>query len=135
MEVARASQLPGWHQRARFTVSEHADRYRIHYCGAGAEVTVAAHRAEQVMAGSVFGTVDEASAFFQGAPVGYAATPAAGVFDGVELTTDRWQMAPLQLDEVSSSLFHGPAFVPDSAFLMAGIATTWCPQPDLVAAR
>ena len=133
--LAGGRAFPGWHQRARFTVFEHTGRYGVHYSGPGVEVTVAAHDADDVMAGSVFGSVDEASAFFQAAPLGYAATPAAGVFDGVELTTDRWHMTPLQLDELRSSLFCGLEFVPDSAFLMAGIATTWRPQPDLVAAR
>lgn len=80
--------------------------------------------------------VKEASAFFQCAPVDYSATPAAGVFDGVALTADGWAIAPLRLDEVHSSFFErlprGSA-TPDSAFLMAGLDTTWKPQPKILA--
>ena len=41
-------------------------------------------------------------------------------------------MAPLQIDEVRSTFFDrlpAGAAVPDSAFLMADLATTWRPQP------
>ena len=92
------------------------------------------------MAGSVFSTTEAASAFFRTAPVGYAATPCEGVFDGVELSTDGWNLEPLHLDEVASSFFKDRArfpsgtTTPDSAFLMARIATRWRPQPQLVAA-
>lgn len=90
------------------------------------------------MAGSVFTTVDDASAFFRCAPVGYAATPQVGVFDGVALAAEDWRIAPLHLDEVRSSFFDDLArfpqgtAVPDSAFLMTDLSTTWRPQPRLV---
>ncbi len=126
--------FPGWHERARFRVEEAGGSYRVELSGKGVEVMVAAHEADEVMPGSVFGTVEEASAFFRCAPLGYATTPAAGVFDGVALTADTWAIAPLHLDELRSTMFDRSA-VPDSAFLMAGIATTWRAQPRLVAAR
>lgn len=71
-------------------------------------------------------------AFLRCAPLGYAATPTAGVFDGVALTTHGWAITPLQLDEVGSSVLDLLG-VPDSAFLMAGLGTTWRAQPALVA--
>lgn len=132
--------FPGWHRPARFRVDERAGAYRVEMRSRDGqvEVAVAARRADEVMAGSVFATLEEASAFFRGAPVGYAATPAAGVFDGVTLATDGWAIAPLRLDEVRSSFFdalpEGSA-VPDSAFLMADLGTTWTAQPRLVAAH
>ena len=95
------------------------------------DVSVRAHVAQRVMDGSVFTDVEQASAFFREAPVGYSVTPAAGVFDGVALTTDDWAIAPLELDEVRSSFFDALPAVPDSAFLMSGLATTWHPQPVL----
>jgi hypothetical protein len=93
------------------------------------------------MAGSVFADVGQASRFFRSAPVGYAATHNAGVFDGVELGTDGWGLEPLHVDEASSSFFDDPARFPpgtailDSAFMMGGLATTWHPQPKLLAAN
>ncbi|HWI04110.1 MAG TPA: DUF2071 domain-containing protein, partial [Acidimicrobiales bacterium] len=84
--------FPGWHDHARFRVTEDGSSYRVQLSGRDVDVAVTAHRADRIMAGSVFATIDEASAFFCAAPIGYAATPAAGVYDGVELTTDRWAM-------------------------------------------
>ena len=126
--------FPGWHERARFRVEEAGGSYRVELSGKGVEVTVAAHRSADVMPGSVFASVDEASAFFRCAPLGYAATPAAGVFDGVALATDGWSITPLHLDEVHSSILDRLG-EPDSAFLMAGVETTWRAQPRLFAAR
>ena len=123
--------FPGWHRRARFVVDEGHGSYRIRFSNREVDVRVTAHRADSVMTGSVFRSLDEASAFFRCASLGYAATPAPGVYDGVELATDTWGMEPLHLDEVHSTLFD---FEPDSAFLMVGIDTTWTPLPDLVAA-
>jgi len=134
--------FPGWQHRARFRVEEAGGSYRVEVVSRDGEVdvVVAVHEAGAVMEGSVFSTVDDASAFFRCAPLGYSATPAAGVFDGVALTTDEWVIGPLAIDELRSSFFDDPArfpagsVVPDSAFLMAGVDTTWRPRPRLVAA-
>ena len=133
--------FPGRQHRAQFHVDEQDDRYRIELESLDGDVAiaVAAHVAGSVMPGSIFDSVEAASRFFRDAPVGYAATPCAGVFDGVELGTDGWDMSPLHLDEIASSFFddrdrfpRGTA-VADSAFLMANVTTRWRPQPKLVA--
>ena len=133
--------FPGWHHRARFDVEESDRGLRVEMRSrdGDVEVAVAARRTVDVMEGSLFATVEEASAFFRCAPVGYAATPRAGVFDGVELTAERWSIAPLRLDEARSSFFDDPVRFPpgtailDSAFLMADLATAWRAQPKLIA--
>lgn len=133
--------FPGWHHRARFDVDEGDGSYRVAMTSAdgAAHVVVVARPTEHVMAGSVFGSVEAASAFFRDAPVGYAATPEAGVFDGVRLTTDDFAIDALHLDEVRSSYFDDRSRFPsgaaalDSAFVMADLATTWRPEPKLVA--
>lgn len=135
--------FPGWQQRPRFQVKEADGSYRVQVSGHDGQVriAVAAHRTATVMAGSVFGSVAQASEFFRCAPVGYAATPTAGVFDGVALTAEGWGIEPLHLDEVRSSFFDSPdhfpvgTAVPDSAFLMAGLETCWRPLPALLAPR
>ncbi|MDQ6784690.1 MAG: acetoacetate decarboxylase family protein [Actinomycetota bacterium] len=135
--------FPGWQHRARFQVEEAEGVYRVQVSSHDGEVQilVAAHRTATVKAGSVFGSVEQASEFFRCAPVGYAATPTAGVFDGVALTAQGWAIEPLHLDEVRSSFFDsrdrfaaGTA-VPDSAFLMGGLETSWRPLPALSALR
>jgi hypothetical protein len=131
--------FPGWQHLARFRVEEHDEYYRVQVDShdGTVHITVAGHAAEHVSPGSVFKNLDAASQFFRCAPVGYAATPTEGVFDGVELGTDGWALRPLRIDEASSSYFDDSARFPrgtaevDSAFLMEGLATTWRPQPRL----
>ena len=133
--------FPGWHHQARFLVEEGDGSYRVEMSSRDGELelAVSAHRTEKPMPGSVFESLDEASAFFRNAPLGYAATPNDAVFDGVALTTTTWAIAPLHLDELRSSFFEdserfGPgAAVADSAFLMSNLDTTWRSQPPLVA--
>ena len=133
----------GWQHRAGFRVEEGDGSYRIEVSSddGEVEVAVAARRSDEVMPGSVFGSTDEASGFVRCAPLGYAATPNDGVFDGVSLAADGWGIEPLHLDEVRSSFFDnrdrfpsGTA-APDSAFLMTDLDTTWRPQPALVASH
>lgn len=133
--------IPGWQHHARFEVQEAGGSYRVELTSGDGdvEVTVAAHRTDAVMAGCVFDSVEQASGFFRCAPLGYAATPMKGVFDGLELTVEGWAIAPLQLDEARSSFFDDPVrfppgtAVPDSAFLMANLDTAWRAQPALLA--
>jgi hypothetical protein len=134
--------FPGWHHLASFRVEEHEGRFRVQAGSRDGEIRllVAGHLAADLPPGSIFADVASASRFFRCAPVGYAATPTEGRFDGVELETAGWGLRPLHLDEVSSSFFDDPARFPpgtavtDSAFLMGGVATTWRPRPEICAA-
>jgi hypothetical protein len=131
--------FPGYLHLARFGVRENGGGYRIEVASRDGlvRIEVEAHLAAELPAGSVFTSLDAASGFFRCAPAGYAATPAQGVFDGVELETAGWTLQPLGLDRVASSFFDDrrrfPAgtAVPDSAFLMSGLTTVWHPQPEL----
>ncbi len=134
--------FPGWQHRARFRVDEGDGSYRVEVSSddGNVHIGVAAHRSASVMPGSVFGTLAQASGFFRCAPLGYAATRRRGVFDGVALRAEGWAIQPLHLDDVRSSFFEDPArfadgtATPDSAFLMAGLDTSWRALPALVAA-
>jgi hypothetical protein len=133
--------FPGYQHLARFQAQEDDGRYRVQVASRDSTVRikVEAHLTGELPPGSVFTSLEDASGFFRCAPVGYAATPAPGVFDGVELETAGWALRPLRLDAVASSFFDDrrrfPAgtAVPDSAFLMSGLTTTWHPQPALTA--
>ncbi len=134
--------FPGYLHLARFRAREDAGGYRVEVDSRDGvvHIEVEAHLAAELAPGSVFTSLEAASAFFRCAPAGYAATPARGVFDGVELETAGWALQPLRLDKVASSFFDDrrrfPAgtAVPDSAFLMSGLSTIWHPQPLLRAA-
>lgn len=132
--------FPGWQHLARFDIKEHDGRYRVEVESrdGAVRIVVGAHQSLGVMPGSVFADVEEASRFFRRAPLGYAATPKDGVFDGVELGTEGWGLTPLHVDEAASSFFDDRGRFPagtaslDSAFLMGGLATSWHAQPKLV---
>jgi hypothetical protein len=131
--------FPGYLHLARFRAREDAGRYRIQVASRDGvvHIEVEAHLAGELPPGSIFSSLEAASGFFRCAPVGYAATPAGGVYDGVELETGGWTLQPLRLDNAASSFFDDrrrfPAgtAVPDSAFLMSGLGTVWHPQPRL----
>ncbi len=131
--------FPGWQHLARFRADEHEGRFRVQAASRDGmvRILVAGHLTDDLAPGSIFTDLGAASRFFRCAPVGYAATPADGVYDGVKLETAGWRLRPLHLDEASSSFFDDPARFPpgtavaDSAFLMGGLQTTWRPQPGL----
>jgi len=82
-------------------------------------------------AGSVFASLDEASAFFEAGALGYSATRTPGTFDGLELACDSWHCDALAVDDVYSSWFQDESRFPrgtvefDCALLMRGIHHEW----------
>ena len=86
---------------------------------------------------SVFGSLAEASAFFQAGSLGYSATPEPTRFQGLELRCQGWHVEPLEVEEVRSSFFDDPALFPtgsiafDCALLMRGIEHEWHGKEDL----
>jgi hypothetical protein len=131
--------FPGFQHRASFRVAERDGAYDVEVTSRDGQVhiAVAAHLTGSIMRGSIFATLEEASAFFRCAPVGYAPTPAAGVFDGLELRTEGWGIQPMQVDAIASSFFEDAArsgdVELDSAFLMGDLDTAWHPLSRLVA--
>jgi hypothetical protein len=131
--------FPGWQHAADFRVTERdaSIRVEVESHDRAVRIVAAGRVASDVPPGSVFADVGSASRFFRCAPIGYAATPTPHLFDGIKLETVGWELCPLRLDEAYSSLFDDPrlfpagAVMPDSAFLMGGLATAWHPQPPL----
>ena len=98
---------------------------------------VRGHRADVMLASSVFGSLEEASAFFRAGSLGYSATPQPSRFQGLELRCLTWRAEPLEVEEVRSSFFEDESLFPrgsigfDCALLMRGIEHEWHGQPDL----
>ena len=88
--------VPGELSHARFTVREVADRLHVEFAGPGphAAVSVDAAVRADLMPGSVFASVDDASEFFRHGSSGYSATRDAGRFDGMELRCEHWSVRP-----------------------------------------
>ncbi len=130
--------FPGVHRRARFEVREGAGRYELSMRGDdGMSLDVDARTTEGWPSGSVFGSLDEASAFFEAGSLGYSDSRRPGTFDGLELRTPDWAVAPLEVERVASSVFDDRRLFPagsvefDSALLMRNVAHEWHGRPSL----
>ncbi|MHB8220892.1 MAG: DUF2071 domain-containing protein [Acidimicrobiales bacterium] len=125
--------FPGEHHRARFEVRESARRFEVAFqsLDATASVSVDAKLTSDLDVGSVFRTLEVASTFFEGSPIGYSATNRAGCFEGLELHSSEWHVDPVGVDHVESSFFSDAATFPagstefDSALIMRDIPVVW----------
>ncbi len=97
--------FPGRHQHAAFTVSETPDAFDVALRSDDDRTHVAVNGriVRSLPNGSVFPTLAEASAFFQGGSVGYSATRRRGEYDGLELRIAEWRVEALAVDRVVSS--------------------------------
>ena len=133
--------FPGVHHHAAFRVQEHDDRYRIELNSDDrrTHLLVEGHVAEGLPATSIFGSLREASDFFERGSLGYSVTPEPGQFDGLELRSFNWRVRPLAVERVESSFFEDRALFPpgsvefDCALLMRGIEHEWHGRGRLLA--
>jgi len=133
--------FPEEHNHAAFEVQEKDDRYRIvlNSDDGKTHLLVDGHVALEVPAKSIFGSLNEASDFFERGALGYSVTAKPGQFDGLELHSFNWQVQPLAIDKVESSFFEDAARFPpgsvefDCALLMRGIDHEWYGRGKLCA--
>lgn len=124
--------FPGVHHFSRFDVCESGGACHVEFTHAdGTHVSVDASDSNEMPAGSVFGSLAEATAFFSAGSLGYSPTPKAGCFDGLELRALNWNLTPLAIDRVASTFFDDRRIFPcgsvvfDSAFLVRDIEHEW----------
>jgi hypothetical protein len=125
--------FPGVHHHARFQVDERNGRYQLKLDSDDdqAHLSVQAHASDELPQESVFGSLDEASEFFQRGSLGYSITEDQGKFDGLELRSFNWSMTPLTVESLSSSFFENRASIPsnsitfDCALLMKDVEHEW----------
>jgi hypothetical protein len=125
--------FPGWHHHAQFLAEERANRYRIMLDSDDrrTHVLVEGSVAGSLPRTSIFGSLREASAFFERGALGYSVTARAGEFDGLELRSFGWRVEPLAVDRAESSFFEDRTLFPvgsaefDCALLMRGINHEW----------
>jgi hypothetical protein len=121
--------FPGIHHHARFDVCEQHDHYRIVLDSDDGDthVAVAGRLATDLPPSSIFHSLGEASEFFHRGSVGYSPVSKQGTFDGLELRSINWHVAPLVINRVESSFFGNQDLFPpssvefDCALLMRGI--------------
>ncbi|MBX3276121.1 MAG: DUF2071 domain-containing protein [Sandaracinaceae bacterium] len=133
--------FPGEHHLADFAIEDDGDRVEIRMRARddGVSLHVKGRAADTLPAGSVFGSLAEASAFFEAGSVGYSETRDAGRLDGISLVTTDWRVGALAVDEVSSSYFEDASRFPagsvafDCALVMRDLEHEWRSESDLTA--
>ena len=131
--LAGGAAFPVVQQLARFQVHETADQVSVEVrCTAdGTAIHVAGSITPELPAGSIFGDLQSASAFFQRGSLGYSADRTGQRHYGIELACESWAVKPLQIREMRSSFFQDQTVFPagsvqaDCALLMQGIPHVW----------
>ncbi len=124
--------FPGVHQLARFDALETERRLKIDVTEADGRrlVRVAARTGEPWPVSSVFGSLADASTFFQRGSCGWSPDGRGGC-EGLEVHIADWRAEPLFVERVESSFFDDHSRFPagsiefDSALLMRGIPHEW----------
>jgi len=130
--------FPGEHHPARFQVRDDGSAIDLSMRSLDGEVEIElAARAQTVLpAGSCFGTLEQASAFFQTGSLGYSETAARHHLDGVRLVTDGWSVGALAVERARSMFFEDATRFPpgsaelDSALVMRDLAHEWQSAPS-----
>lgn len=138
--IAGGRIFPGEHNRATFEVREEGNFVSISVNSRDGKtrLMVEGSTTDNLPSTSIFRSLAEASAFFEGGALGYSATSRPGEFDGLELRTFKWHVEPLEVTRVSSSFFSDTVLFPpgsvefDCALLMRKIAHEWHGRAPLI---
>lgn len=131
--------FPGEHHFSSFSVEEAGTAFQIRMKSADEAVTVEidAKLAETFPPTSIFSSLADVSAFFEGGSVGYSATSDQDRLDGLMLKTKEWCVEPLDVIKVYSSYFLDETKFPkqsiefDNALIMRNVAHEWHSVDDL----
>lgn len=133
--------FPGEHHAARFSIADgggHID-FSMQSRDGSVAVRVVGDDAAALPASSCFGTLIEASAFFEGGSLGYSVTREGGRLDGLLLHTLDWRIRALSVTKVQSSYFADAQRFPagsiefDHALVMRDLVHEWHKADDLYA--
>ena len=131
--------FPGEHNKAGFKVvtSKEGIDFQMESLDRRVALRLRAQIATALPLVSKFRTLAEASEFFESGSLGYSLTGEERRLDGVRLQTKKWEIEPLNVEEVYSSYFHDEKRFPkdsvsfDCALLMRNIEHEWHSAPDL----
>jgi hypothetical protein len=141
--LASKAVLPGEQHRARFQVHDDGREIELSMRSVDRRLVVelAGHAAAAMPPSSIFGSIREASAFFERGSVGYAPSTEGRGYEGVAAEAPHWAVHPLAVTHVSSSFFDdGDRFPPgsvefDHALVMRDIEHVWRGLPEMARER
>jgi hypothetical protein len=133
--------FPGEYHHSRFGASDHDGQISVTVSSedGGGDVELKASEVDAFPDGSVFGSLAEASKFFEEGSVGYSAKQHDDRLDGLLLLTDSWTVRPLDIHHAHSSFFEriatsAPGSVSfDNALIMRDVPHEWQALPQLIA--
>jgi hypothetical protein len=127
--------FPGRHYLARFNVKEGNGNYQIDITSSdNNRISINANETENFQSNSIFGSLENASCFFQNGDVGYS--PNRNKFEGLKLQAFTWQVRPLEVLSVHSDFYENEKIFPkgsvqfDNALLMTRIEHEWKSMKD-----
>lgn len=127
--------FPGKHYHAKFNVEEKNGKYHIEFKSSDdTEILIHAGETQLFDSESIFGTLRNASDFFENGDLGYS--PNKEKFDGLRLKAYRWEVKPLDVLKVKFSFFENKEVFPegsvkfDNALLMTNIEHEWRSETD-----
>ncbi|NKY46368.1 hypothetical protein HGB45_23620 [Nocardia cerradoensis] len=131
--------FPGEHSSARFDVRETAQDLHVAFTSRDKTVSVSVdvRTAERFQGSELFADLAQASDFFRRGSAGFSPTHSGRCLDGLELHTDAWQVEPVDIHSVRSTVFDDRDRFPpgsavlDCALLMRQVPATWHPLPPL----
>jgi hypothetical protein len=118
--------FPGVQEKATFTVNETQNRIKVGFVSKEtvfkADVETGAE-----WKSNLFSTVEEASAFYQNAPVAFS-PDGKGKPEGLKLSTDAWKVEPGRMVNMESSFYESlpaEAVEFDHVLVMRNVPITW----------
>lgn len=125
--------FPGEHHPARFVVNDRGRQIALSLRSIDGSVTasVTGDESDALPATSVFASLAEASAFFEGGSLGFSTTKDGGRLDALRLRALEWTIRALRVSEVRSSYFEDARRFPpgsvafDHALIMRDVPHEW----------
>lgn len=122
--------FPGKHFLAKFNVQEANGKYHVDFKSSDeTETSIDATSTDVFNKNSIFGTLENASDFFENGDLGYS--PNKDKFDGLRLKAYNWKVQPLEVSNVKATFFENEEIFPkgsvnfDNALLMSNIEHEW----------
>lgn len=132
--------FPGVHHYSDFKVSDQEGRISMEITAPDLEdalVEVEASETGEFPEGSIFESLEESSRFFENGCVGYSSRPDSSRLDGLQLKIAKWEVSPLDVQEVSSAYFDDQSLFPqedisfDHGLLMRNVPHEWHSEPEM----
>lgn len=136
--------FPGVHHHSEFSITDEDGHIHIRVQPKDSDevlVDLELEECDALPSDSMFGNIDESSAFFETGCIGYSSRPDSCTLDGLKLQVDDWKVSALKVSHARSSYFDNPKLFPpgsielDHALLMRDIAHEWHSEPEMTATQ